>query len=107
MTIDLAERFLAAGLKVGILSRGYKRKSKETTLVVGDGCGHFATCEQGGDEPFLIAKRLPKAVVLAARTEDFSSVGNFALRLRHSSFGSWLPALSDPQGRRFSADRLQ
>ncbi|HEY9678021.1 MAG TPA: tetraacyldisaccharide 4'-kinase [Drouetiella sp.] len=73
VTIDLAQKFIAAGLKVGILSRGYKRKSKERTVVVSDGAGNFADCESAGDEPYLIAKRLPKAVVLVGSNRRASA----------------------------------
>jgi|688.fasta_scaffold256245_2 tetraacyldisaccharide 4'-kinase len=73
VTIDLAQRFITTGIKVGILSRGYKRRSKDATVVVSDGAGHFASCEDSGDEPFLIAKRLPKAVVLVGSNRRASA----------------------------------
>ncbi|CAN5131568.1 tetraacyldisaccharide 4'-kinase [soil metagenome] len=73
ITIDLAQRFITAGVKVGILSRGYKRQSQKTTVVVSDGAGHYASCEESGDEPFLIAKRLPKAVVLVGSNRRASA----------------------------------
>jgi tetraacyldisaccharide 4'-kinase len=64
VVIDLAKRFTDAGYKVAVLSRGYKRKSKEAYVVVSDGNGNFASCEESGDEPFLIAKSVPKSVVI-------------------------------------------
>lgn len=64
VVIDLAKRFTEAGYKVAILSRGYKRKSKDAYVVVSDGQGNFASCEDAGDEPFLIAKSAPKSVVI-------------------------------------------
>lgn len=73
ITIDLAQRFIAAGVKVGILSRGYKRQSKNATLVVSDGAGNFASCAESGDEPYLIAQRLPKAVVLVGSNRRASA----------------------------------
>jgi tetraacyldisaccharide 4'-kinase len=73
ITIDLAQRAIDAGLKVGVLSRGYKRRSKEKTVVVSDGAGHYAACEDAGDEPFLIARRLPKAVVLVGANRRASA----------------------------------
>jgi tetraacyldisaccharide 4'-kinase len=73
VTIDLAQRFIAAGIRVGILSRGYKRRSKDATVVVSDGAGHFASCEDSGDEPYLIAKRLPRAVVMVGSNRRASA----------------------------------
>lgn len=73
VTIDLAQTFIKAGIKVGILSRGYKRRSNSATVVVSDGCGHYASCEESGDEPYLIAKRLPKAVVLVGSNRRASA----------------------------------
>ena len=73
ITIELAQKFISAGIKVGVLSRGYKRLSKDKTVVVSDGAGNYAKCEDAGDEPFLIAKRLPKAVVLVGSNRKASA----------------------------------
>lgn len=89
ITIDLAQRFIAAGVKVGILSRGYKRQSQKQTVVVSDGAGHYATCEESGDEPYLIAKRLPKAVVLVGANRKASA------SLAVSHYGCQLLILDD------------
>jgi tetraacyldisaccharide 4'-kinase len=64
VTIDLARRLVQAGRKVAILSRGYKRKSKEEFVVVSDGAGYFATAEDAGDEPYMMARAVPSAIVL-------------------------------------------
>lgn len=64
VVIDLAKRFGEAGYKVAVLSRGYKRKSKDAYVVVSDGQGNFASCEDAGDEPFLIARSAPQSVVI-------------------------------------------
>jgi tetraacyldisaccharide 4'-kinase len=73
ITIELAQKFITAGIKVGVLSRGYKRLSKDKTVVVSDGAGNYASCEDAGDEPFLIAKRLSKAVVLVGSNRRASA----------------------------------
>jgi tetraacyldisaccharide 4'-kinase len=65
LTIDLAKRLTNAGYKVGILSRGYGRKSGKT-IVVSDGTGNLADCEESGDEPFVIAKLLPEVGVVVS-----------------------------------------
>src|SRR5437868_6802284 len=64
VTIDVASRLAESGRKVAILSRGYRRKSKEEFVVVSDGQGYFSTAEHAGDEPYMIAKAVPSAIVL-------------------------------------------
>lgn len=64
VTIELARQLLAAGKRVAVLSRGYKRQSQAQYLVVSDGQGNIVDCAAAGDEPFLIAQSVPKAVVI-------------------------------------------
>jgi tetraacyldisaccharide 4'-kinase len=64
LTIDIAKQFVDAGYKPAILSRGYKRKSKAVHIIVSDGTTIKASCEDAGDEPFLIALRVPEAIVI-------------------------------------------
>lgn len=73
--IRLAKELLDRGLRVSILSRGYKRKSKGL-MPVSDGKQILTNIEEAGDEPFLIAKTLPKAVVTVC--EDRYIAGKFA-----------------------------
>jgi tetraacyldisaccharide 4'-kinase len=62
--IDIARRLLANKIKVGILSRGYARRESNRCVSVGNGNGTFASLAESGDEPLLIAKTLPEAVVI-------------------------------------------
>jgi tetraacyldisaccharide 4'-kinase len=64
VTIDLAQRLIARGRKVAVLSRGYKRLSKEDALIVSDGREIRVACSDAGDEPYLIAGAVPDAVVI-------------------------------------------
>lgn len=64
VAIDLARRLTQMGHRVGVLSRGYKRLSKDPILVVSNGRGEIATCGESGDEPYLIARSVPEAVVI-------------------------------------------
>jgi len=62
--------FLAAhleqrGRRVGIVSRGYRRSSSGL-VVVSDGAGAVASPSRGGDEPVLLARRHPRAIVVVA-----------------------------------------
>ena len=56
--IHLARWLTGQGRRVGILSRGYGRKSRGVRWV-SDGEGSIATAAEGGDEPVLIARSLP------------------------------------------------
>jgi tetraacyldisaccharide 4'-kinase len=59
----LAER----GRRVCIISRGYMRKSRRSPLVVSDGGRVLASVEEAGDEPFLMATRLPGVGVVVGK----------------------------------------
>lgn len=67
ITIDLTARLAAQGLRVGVLSRGYGRRSSEESVVVCDGAGKFAAPIDAGDEPLLIARTNPTCVVLTGK----------------------------------------
>ncbi len=64
LAIDLATKFVAAGFRPAVLSRGYRRKSTDEYLIVSDGKTILTTCEDAGDEPFLIASSVKGAVVI-------------------------------------------
>lgn len=59
----LVNRFLEAKQKPAVLSRGYKRTTTGT-VVVSDGVTLMGTAESAGDEPFQIARKFPRAVVI-------------------------------------------
>lgn len=63
MVIRLAEWLMGEGKRVAILSRGYRRTSRDSKLLVSDGERLLAGPREAGDEPFLMAMRCPKAVV--------------------------------------------
>lgn len=75
--IDLARDLSQAGMKVGILSRGYKRLSSQATTVVSDGRNICVDVDQAGDEPFLIARSVPAAVVVVGA--DRHAAGKIAI----------------------------
>jgi tetraacyldisaccharide 4'-kinase len=89
LTIDLSKRLIANARKVAILSRGYKRLSKDRFLVISDGKNILANSAEAGDEPYLIAQRVPGAVVIvgAKRAET--------ARLATDSFGCDTIVLDD------------
>ncbi len=63
MVMHLVERLTAQGKRVAVLSRGYRRRSRARQLLVSDGLRVLAGPEEAGDEPYLIARRCPHAVV--------------------------------------------
>ena len=63
VVMHLVERLTAQGTRVAILSRGYRRRSTAPQLLVSDGQQVLVGPEEAGDEPYLIARRCPRAVV--------------------------------------------
>lgn len=63
---DIARRIAQMGKRVVILSRGYRRQSKESVLIASDG-ERILPWEKIGDEPAMMAQALPgTAVVVGA-----------------------------------------
>lgn len=77
VVIWLADRLLAHGSRIGVLSRGYRRRSRATKLLVSDGRKILAGPADAGDEPYLIARRCPAAVVAVGA--DRFSLGRWVL----------------------------
>ncbi|MGN0853484.1 MAG: tetraacyldisaccharide 4'-kinase [Kiritimatiellia bacterium] len=78
VTEKFARELAAAGRKVAILSRGYRRKEKpwwqrmfsdmiEPPLVVSDGTRIHLDAATGGDEPYMLASNLPGVCVVVDR----------------------------------------
>src|SRR5438445_6791211 len=59
VVIALAAALRNRGRKVGVISRGYKRRSGTSILEISDGRTLRGHPEDSGDEPFLIAQRCP------------------------------------------------
>ena len=63
VVLYLVDRLTAQGKRVAVLSRGYRRRSTAPQLLVSDGQQVLVGPEEAGDEPYLIARRCPQAVV--------------------------------------------
>lgn len=73
-----------------ILSRGYKRKrSSRKPLVVSDGKGKISSVYDAGDEPILLARKMPSTPVLISK--DRYAIGDMAVQ----QFDSELVLLDD------------
>ncbi len=100
VVIALARHFSQAGKRVAVLSRGYRRMRKSSSLVwVSNGKKLLADAAEGGDEPLLIAESVPEAAVLVAK--DRYEAGQEALR----EFKPDLFILDDGYQRRFELHR--
>lgn len=64
-TLAIAERLVARGRRVAVLSRGYG-VARTDARVVSDGRALRLDAAEGGDEPVLLARRLPGVAVLCA-----------------------------------------
>ena len=86
--IALAQALSDQGHRVAVISRGYGRQSKGL-LVVSDGQGTLASVRESGDEPGLMARRLPGVPILVGtdRAE--------AARLAVARFGATHLVLDD------------
>lgn len=68
-TVDAVVRlFLEQGARVAVVSRGYGSTTKHGVAVVSDGTGGVLSLSPRdcGDEPYLLARRNPSAIVLVA-----------------------------------------
>jgi tetraacyldisaccharide 4'-kinase len=75
--IFLARWLQARGKRVCIISRGYRRESKGR-VVVADGEHILADAAEAGDEPLLLARHVPGAIVVV--DADRMRAGNFAIQ---------------------------
>lgn len=66
LTMAVAQTLLTLGHKVAIISRGYGRENKAEASWVSYGQGPVLPARQSGDEPYLLASRLPVAVLVGS-----------------------------------------
>jgi tetraacyldisaccharide 4'-kinase len=66
-TALLAAYLQKQGIKVAVLSRGYRGTKMKTGAVISNGQSLSATVEEGGEEPFWLAQKLPGIPVVIGR----------------------------------------
>jgi tetraacyldisaccharide 4'-kinase len=66
LALQLARFLIDQKYRVAIVSRGYRRSTRGLK-VVSDGTGLKCKWKECGDEPFLLASKLPGAIVLVAK----------------------------------------
>lgn len=64
VTRFIASNLQGRGFNVAILSRGYKGKKESDVNLVSDGTKIFLGPDRAGDEPYMLAKRLPGIPVI-------------------------------------------
>lgn len=69
----VCQQLIQLGIKPGILSRGYKRKSKDPVLVVSQGREPLVRPEEAGDEPYLLARRLAGQAAVVVGKDRYHS----------------------------------
>jgi len=67
LAMELLSRLIALGRRPALISRGYKGRWEKAGGVVSDGRALFGTWEDGGDEPYLIARTIPEAGVYVGK----------------------------------------
>ena len=89
MAIRVAGMLRDRGMRPAVLSRGYGGSSAAGVLVVSDGRQLLAGPEEAGDEPVLIARRLPGVPVLAGAKRAVTG------RYARENFGADVLVLDD------------
>lgn len=71
----LAQWLVAEGERPAILSRGYKRRATvDGVVVVSDGSAILADVDHAGDEPLMLARQVPAAVVCVGEDRHLAGV---------------------------------
>jgi tetraacyldisaccharide 4'-kinase len=79
MVIHLARHLTNRGIRVAVISRGYKGSGQKNGAVVSDGRELQCDVGQAGDEPYLIAQLLENVPVLVGK--DRNRAGRAAISL--------------------------
>lgn len=67
LTIYVAQKLQQSGVRVAVISRGYKGSAESGGGVVSDGRNLLMDSEQAGDEPYLMAGRLKNVPVIVGK----------------------------------------
>ncbi|KIH75876.1 hypothetical protein GFER_14265 [Geoalkalibacter ferrihydriticus DSM 17813] len=85
----LVRRLLGQGLRVAVISRGYGGRGIKDAVVVSRGSGPLVDPALCGDEPFLLARRNPEALVVVAPKRSLGA------RLAVEKLGAQILVLDD------------
>ncbi len=86
----IAQWLIDAGERPAILSRGYARRDPvDGVVVVSDGAGIQSAVEQSGDEPLMLARQVPRAIVCVSPERYLAG------RLAEQQLGATVHVLDD------------
>jgi tetraacyldisaccharide 4'-kinase len=75
LVATIAEWLLSRGERPAILSRGYGRRARDVgVVVVSDGTGVKANLDMAGDEPIMLARDIPRAIVAVCEDRYLAGV---------------------------------
>ena len=98
LVMELIALLLRQGHRPALVSRGYRGDWEQGGGMLSDGKSLLGTCAQGGDEPFMVARRFPEAGVFVGRDK-------LASCLKARSLGFTAVVLDDAfQHRRLTRD---
>lgn len=90
LVAEIARILLAMGERPAILSRGYARRiPSDGVVVVSDGDRMLSDMDRSGDEPFMMARKVPAAAVLVCASRYLAG------RLAESRLGATVHILDD------------
>lgn len=89
LVAHLVEWLRQAGERPAILSRGYGRRQPGDLVIVSDGASMRADVVRAGDEPFMLARRLPEAIVIVSPDRHAAGV------VAEEQFGATVHVLDD------------
>lgn len=78
LTIYMAKTLLQEGMRVAIVSRGYRGAAGKKGAIVSNGEKSLLNASQAGDEPLMMAQELPGVPVVVGR--DRARAGRIAIR---------------------------
>ncbi|MEO7134004.1 MAG: tetraacyldisaccharide 4'-kinase [Vicinamibacterales bacterium] len=86
----IAQWLIDAGERPAIISRGYARLDPvDGVVVVSDGASILSKVEQSGDEPLMLARQVPRAIVCVSPERYLAG------RLAEQQFGATVHVLDD------------
>jgi len=90
LVIELLRLALELGRKPALITRGYRGSWEEKGGVLSDGCSVFASWREAGDEPAMIARRVPRAGIFIGKHRYLSCLeaqaGKFDLAVLDDAF---------------------
>ncbi len=115
LVVELVRRLQERKVRVGVVSRGYGRTTKGC-VVVSDGKRTLVEVSKGGDEPVMLAGRLPGAIIIVAERRAVAAelaIHRFGVDIivmddgyQHRGLGRDLNILAVDGSRDLSAERL-